>query len=209
MLINLRNALMSGQKTAPSFIGTVFTCLITAEHMSMGFELVSIGSWATDGVIVDWGDGAVETITNTGNVTHTYGATGTYIVRVSDDISALRLWRSTSEPAFQFVCTKFTCTSRHRIDLGANAFRLSVVERIELPEDYFFGNNGNATFYNARALAIIISRCPTPPQLNTNAWSNNTALTGIYVPDASVEAYKSAAGWSSKSSIILPLNTLP
>ena len=209
MLINRRNAMMGGQKIAPSFTGTVFTCLITAEHMSMGFELVSIGSWATNGVMVDWGDGTVETITNTGDVTHTYDATGIYIVRVSDDISALRLWRNTSEPAFQFVCTQFVCTSRHRINLGGNAFRLSIVERIELPEDCFFGNDGNALFFNAIALAIIISRCSTPPQINTNSWTNNTALTGIYVPDTSVEAYKSAATWSSKSSIILPLSTLP
>lgn len=40
-------------------------------------------------VTIDWGDGSVETVTDTKRIVHTYPSTGTYVVRLSDTISGL------------------------------------------------------------------------------------------------------------------------
>ena len=54
----------------------------------------------------------------------------------------------------------------------------------------------------------IICRATTPPTCGGSAFVN-TNLTGIYVPDGSVNAYKSASFWSMYSSKIYPLSNLP
>ena len=58
------------------------------------------------------------------------------------------------------------------------------------------------TFYNCSGLTSITINATTPPTLyNTNAFTN-TNNCPIYVPAASVSAYKSAYNWSSLSSRI-------
>lgn len=61
------------------------------------------------------------------------------------------------------------------------------------------------TFQGCNKLQTMIVRAITPP-----AWGYKM-LDGInpniYVPDESVNAYKTASGWSSKASIIYPLST--
>lgn len=47
------------------------------------------------------------------------------------------------------------------------------------------------------SLHTLISKATTPPTFTDNSLYSLGALTGIYVPDASVEAYKGASGWSS------------
>lgn len=54
----------------------------------------------------------------------------------------------------------------------------------------------------------IICRATTPPTCGGSAFVN-TKLTGIYVPDGSVNAYKSASFWSMYSDKIHPLSDLP
>jgi hypothetical protein len=50
----------------------------------------------------------------------------------------------------------------------------------------------------------------TPPTLaNINAFTNINAACKIYVPDASVAAYKAATNWSTYANYIYPLSTKP
>jgi hypothetical protein len=68
---------------------------------------------------------------------------------------------------------------------------------------------GMSAFTNCTALETLISRNTTPPTLDTisNPFNNVPSSLLIYVPDASVDAYKSA--WSAYASQIKPLSELP
>ena len=55
----------------------------------------------------------------------------------------------------------------------------------------------------------IICRASTPPTLGGTIFGKsyvNATIGGIYVPDDSVEAYKTATNWSAFADIILPLS---
>lgn len=56
-------------------------------------------------------------------------------------------------------------------------------------------------FNNCSALRTITVRAINPPSLSANAISGLT-IYNIYVPASSVDAYKAAQGWSTKSSAI-------
>ena len=64
---------------------------------------------------------------------------------------------------------------------------------------------GVQAFYNCSSLTTFIVEAETPPTLDSSALSN-TNNCPIYVPDASVDAYKNASGWSSFASRIKPLS---
>ena len=63
----------------------------------------------------------------------------------------------------------------------------------------------NSAFNSCRNLESIIIRVTTPPTLGTNVFYNAN-ICPIYVPDASVNAYKSASGWVEYASRIKPLS---
>lgn len=56
---------------------------------------------------------------------------------------------------------------------------------------------GNYCFDGCSSLQTVTCNAVTPPTLGGNAFSDCTALTTIYVPASSVDAYKSATNWSS------------
>ena len=114
---------------------------------------------------------------------------------------------------------------KHNSDFGPLEDCLNLV-RVELPNT---SNVASATMCNNKLLALVIlganvtsiesramDNCPalarvvvkasTPPTLASNALQGTSALTGIYVPDASVEAYKTATNWSAFADIIKPLS---
>lgn len=65
---------------------------------------------------------------------------------------------------------------------------------------------GKYAFFGCTALKRISITADTPPTLGSAAFANCPALTGIYVPDESVEAYKAATNWSAYANKILPLS---
>lgn len=80
------------------------------------------------------------------------------------------------------------CKSLTIVDLGASCTSI-----------------GDYAFNGCTALQSFICRAITPPTLGTNGL-NNTNSCPIYVPDASVDAYKAAANWSGYASRIKPLS---
>ena len=68
--------------------------------------------------------------------------------------------------------------------------------------------NWNA-FAQCSSLTTIVCEATTPPTLNANALTGTSALTAIYVPDASVSAYKAANNWSTYASIIKGISERP
>ena len=63
------------------------------------------------------------------------------------------------------------------------------------------------------SLSVLICKATTPPTLNEGNNFTGTPIengTGtIYVPDGSVEAYKTAANWSRMANVIRPLSDFP
>lgn len=91
---------------------------------------------------------------------------------------------------------------------AAAAFSGAGFETITIPSSVT--SIGASTFQVCASLAEVIMEATIPPTLaNANAFQGCTALTAIYVPDASVSAYQSASGWSTYASIIKPISQRP
>ena len=84
------------------------------------------------------------------------------------------------------------CPYLAKVDIGGNATSI-----------------GNFAFGNSTSLETLIVRATTPPSAG-RLILENTAIDSangfIYVPDASVDAYKAASGWSTYASRIKPLS---
>ena len=68
---------------------------------------------------------------------------------------------------------------------------------------------GDYAFSNCSKLSTLICNAVTPPSIATTSFSNTpiASKTGtIYVPDESVDAYKTATNWVNYASIIKPLS---
>lgn len=61
-------------------------------------------------------------------------------------------------------------------------------------------------FSYLRTLKIVICRAVNPPTLGAKVFDGNSADRKIYVPDDSVEAYKTATNWTAYADAILPLS---
>lgn len=68
---------------------------------------------------------------------------------------------------------------------------------IELPGT--ISSIGDSAFANCDGLYSLIIQSVTPPTLGSNVFQNTGSNLKIYVPAGSVNAYKSASGWSSYS----------
>ncbi len=87
--------------------------------------------------------------------------------------------------------------------ISANAFSgCTNVRRIIIPNNVT--TIGERSFAYCTSLRSITINATTPPTLGTNAFSN-TNNCPIYVPAASVNAYKSAENWSDYASRIHPI----
>ena len=62
---------------------------------------------------------------------------------------------------------------------------------------------GNYAFYSCSSLTSVYCKAITPPAGGASMFSSNASGRKIYVPMESVEAYKSASGWSSYKSYIV------
>jgi hypothetical protein len=69
---------------------------------------------------------------------------------------------------------------------------------------------GQAAFQNNTSCLVYVFNSTTPPTLaNINAFTGINAACKIYVPDASVAAYKAATNWATYANYIYPLSTKP
>lgn len=64
---------------------------------------------------------------------------------------------------------------------------------------------GDSAFNNCSKMSVMVCRAVKPPSLGGSLGVTPT----IYVPDESVEAYKTATNWSTYASSILPISELP
>ena len=62
---------------------------------------------------------------------------------------------------------------------------------------------GEFTFYGCSSLSSVYCKATTPPTLGDNAFGINATDCKIYVPEKSVDAYKSAEGWCDYADCIV------
>lgn len=87
--------------------------------------------------------------------------------------------------------------------IGQNAFAgCENLKKLNLPAS--ITNIVQYALYGCTSLGIVTIEATSPPTLGGN--NNGLSNAIIYVPDASVDAYKGAAGWSSFASKIKPLS---
>lgn len=90
--------------------------------------------------------------------------------------------------------------------IGLNGFtNCNYIKTLEIPSGV--NSIGNGAFTNCNRLTSMTVYANTPPTLGTNAFMATTCT--IYVPDASVDAYKTATNWSSYATRIKPLSEKP
>lgn len=88
--------------------------------------------------------------------------------------------------------------------LGGTTFYGASLTKITLPES--LTSIGGSCFTYARNMAYIKCLAVTPPTYGTNAFAQSGSCN-IYVPDDSVNAYKTASGWTAVASRIKALST--
>ena len=65
---------------------------------------------------------------------------------------------------------------------------------------------GTSAFYDCKSLEVVVVKAVIPPTLGNHTFSGTNSTFIIYVPDASVTAYREASGWSTYADRIRPLS---
>ncbi|MBQ2248138.1 MAG: leucine-rich repeat protein [Tidjanibacter sp.] len=79
-------------------------------------------------------------------------------------------------------------------------YKCEKLEEIEIPANVT--TIGNKVFDSCATLSRVFSKATTPPAAGTTMFASCSSDFKIFVPDSSVDAYKSASGWSSYASRI-------
>jgi len=92
---------------------------------------------------------------------------------------------------------------------GTNSFlRINTLRYIDIPVGVT--TIGSGSFYQALSLIDVVCNPTTPPTMaNINAFQGINVACKIYVPDASVTAYKTATNWTVYADYIYPLSERP
>ena len=104
-------------------------------------------------------------------------------------------------------CLNFRYTSipSSVISIPSNCFRnCDGLSDIELPSS--ITSIGGYAFENCSGLFTVTVHTSTPPTLGSNVFQNTNSNLKIYVPASSVDAYKSASGWSSYADKIIAIS---
>ena len=116
--------------------------------------------------------------------------------------------RSTGSYTFSATGITEVTFSPNITSLGNNSFTQCVnLLTITIPAT--ITKLGTGVFYSCSKLAEVIMEATTPPTIGINLFQSCPALTSIYVPDASVEAYKAATNWSTYASKIKGISERP
>lgn len=133
---------------------------------------------ASNGVEIDWGDGATETITGTGNVntSHTYASIGSYVISLAVSTGAMLLGNSAS------YCIIGST------DVTANPY-LSALKKVEIGASMPRANPGG--FYSCYAMETIT----IPNSLGNvlaNSFAGCNALKCVNLPKGIQNIYSTA-----------------
>ena len=80
-------------------------------------------------------------------------------------------------------------------NIGSAAFGSTFLESVIIPNS--FTNIGGNVFYGAMRLENVTVEADIPPTIGYGPFTETSSNLKIYVPAASVEAYKTATNWST------------
>ena len=113
-------------------------------------------------------------------------------------IESNQLFYNSGVTILDFRGSTFTST---RDSIAQGSSRLT---KVILPDTITY--IGWGAFSGCISLRTFIVLASTPPSLQSDTFNSTISTFFIYVPDASVDAYKNASGWSSFASRIKPLS---
>ena len=188
---------------SPYYVLTNTTTLSSGTNLVIPNSVTSIGYYSFRGCTgltsLDLGSG----VTSIGSCAFTScsGLTGDLVI--PDSVTTIGLY------AFAY------CSGLTSVDLGrgitsidSHAFDgCTELTSLVIPDS--ITSMGSYTFKGCSGLTSITILATTPPTLGTDILSETTTLTAIYVPDESVEDYKTASGWSAYADLIKPLSEKP
>ena len=106
--------------------------------------------------------------------------------------------------------TKIVSLGRITVIPGSNSYNNVIfafckqLSEVALPET--LEEIGNYVFTQCTSLQAVLCHALTPPNLSSTCFSNTNSTFRIYVPDASVDAYKAATNWTTYAERIYPLS---
>jgi hypothetical protein len=178
---------------------------------------------------IDWGDGTVTEASGSEPISHTYAAAGKYTIRINGihmlfmagyDTKSIvfpdeqtQIYHSVSEKAYSTL--EEVTFNEGLNDIYHGAFsNCTLIESITIPSTVT--EIGDRAFEDCTGLKTVYCNAVTPPSWwipgtgTPDPFSGCTGLTAIYVPNEAVNAYKSAAGWSTYANIIrrYPMTTI-
>lgn len=175
-----------------------------------------INQTVANGVTIDWGDGsALETLTGTGtvNMSHAYGAAGDFTISLTvNDGCTLGFGHGLSSYCVMGSTgnNKVYCNMLQKVEIGSgvtsignNAFQSCFsISSITIPEGVTSIENN--AFKGCYGIAEYHLKPTIPPSLSgTNAFNNIPSDCIIYVPQGSLEAYKTATNWATYASYMV------
>ncbi len=185
--------------TDPTSIGTLFSYCSSLTSIEIPSSVTSIGNYAFD---------VCESLTSCtiGSGVTSIGDFAFDGCRSLTSIDIPNSVTSISSYAF-YYCTSLTSVtipnSVTSIGYGAFAWCTSFTS-ISIPSSVT--SIGEVAFNNCRSLTSVTVNATTPPTLGGEAFSANASGRKIYVPSASVNAYKTATNWSDYASDIEPIS---
>ena len=169
---------------------------------------------------VDWGDGNTSTFTNSGNFNtgeHNYSEAGDYVIT---------MWISSGSGTYSFGngSTSTTFVGGSEQNYRNTLLSLFIGNSVTSIGNYAFGycysltsisipnsvtSIGNNAFFRCYAILEYKIYATTPPTLAAiNAFTDINSICKIYVPDASLAAYKIATNWGTYADYIYPLSDI-
>lgn len=168
-------------------------------------------------VVVDWGDGETSVIHYSGNMTipaHTYSEGGDFVININGaDLAIVGAAGRTYFPIFTEIprsglpyLVKVTVSDGLSIGFGQGVGYPVVCSYCQNLKEVYLGDSvasiGASCFSSCAGLQSITSKNATPPVCATLPFSGVSTSIPIYVPSSSVDAYKSASGWSVFTNIL-------
>lgn len=90
--------------------------------------------------------------------------------------------------------------------MGNLVFVQCALSEVEIPADVT--QMESYVFYQCASLSKAICRAATPPSVGTEIFKGTNSALVIYVPDASLEGYKTATNWNTYADRIHPLSEI-
>jgi len=135
-----------------------------------------------------------------------YAISGSYNLRsaiLPPGLTALNGWILSDNPALEDINVPPGV-----ISIGSAVFKGTKLSSVLIPSTV--SSLGNYLFWGCSTILDYQFLSATPPTMaDTNVFNGINLAAKIYVPDASVSAYKTATNWATYANYIYPLSTRP